>query len=75
MKFVKRPAGVKPNSTATVYAMVDDSSTARPKQIRFGRLAGQNIEVLDGLEVGERLIVSDLSNVKLDGGSLTVQSR
>ena len=75
VKFVKRPAGVKPNSTATVYAMVDDSNTARPKQIRFGRLAGQNIEVLDGLEVGERLIVSDLSNVKLDGGSLSVQSR
>jgi multidrug resistance efflux pump len=75
VKYVKRPAGVKPNSTATVYAMVGDSSKARPKTIRFGRLAGQYIEVLDGLDVGERLIVSDLSAVKLDGGALNVESR
>lgn len=75
VKFVRRPPGVNLNSTAQVYAMDAGSSKARQKEVRFGRQAGQYIEVLSGLEVGERLIVSDLSQLKLNGEPLSVQSR
>ncbi|QQP97284.1 efflux RND transporter periplasmic adaptor subunit [Lysobacter enzymogenes] len=75
VRYVRRPAGVNPNSTAQVYAMAAGSSKAKPKEVKFGRQAGQYIEVLSGLDTGERLIVSDLSKLKLNGESLSVQSR
>lgn len=75
VKFVRRPSGVNPSSTAQVYVLAAGSSEARPKEVKFGRQAGEHIEVLSGLEVGDRLIVSDLSRLKLNGEALSVQSR
>lgn len=75
VRYVRRPAGVTGNSTAQVYAMASGSNKAKPKEVKFGRLAGQYIEVLAGLDTGEQLIVSDLSQLKLDGESLSVESR
>ncbi|MDR6673219.1 HlyD family efflux transporter periplasmic adaptor subunit [Xanthomonas sp. 1678] len=72
VKYVRRPAGVSPGSSAQVYAMKPGSSTATRRSVAFGRSAGPYIEVLSGLDVGERLIVSDLSKLKLDGERVSV---
>ncbi|MDQ3289013.1 MAG: HlyD family efflux transporter periplasmic adaptor subunit [Pseudomonadota bacterium] len=73
--YVRRPSGVDPNSTAQVYVMAAGSSSAQQKEVKFGRQAGQYLEVLSGLDVGERLIVSDLSKLKLNGEAIKVQLR
>jgi HlyD family secretion protein len=52
--------------------MKPGSSTATRRSVAFGRSAGPYIEVLSGLDVGERLIVSDLSKLKLDGERVSV---
>ena len=75
VRYVRRPTGVNGNSTAQVYAMVAGSNKAKPKEVTFGRQAGQYIEVLAGLDVGEQLIVSDLSQLRLNGEPLSVESR
>lgn len=75
VRYVRRPAGVNGNTTVRVYTMAAGSNKAKPKEAKFGRLAGQYIEVLAGLEAGEQLIVSDLSQLKLNGESLSVESR
>ncbi|WP_250464904.1 efflux RND transporter periplasmic adaptor subunit [Microbulbifer litoralis] len=75
VRYVRRPAGVNGTSKARVYALAAGSNKANPKEVEFGRLAGQYIEVLAGLDVGEQLIVSDLSQLKLDGEPLNVESR
>jgi multidrug efflux pump subunit AcrA (membrane-fusion protein) len=72
VKYVRRPAGVSPGSSAQVYAMKPGSSTATRRSVAFGRSAGPYIEVLSGLDVGDRLIVSDLSKLKLDGERVSV---
>ncbi|MCW0397340.1 hypothetical protein NB696_002859 [Xanthomonas sacchari] len=73
VKYVRRPAGVVSGSSAQVYAMKQGSSTATRRSVVFGRSAGPYIEVISGLDVGERLIVSDLSKLKLDGERLSVR--
>jgi multidrug resistance efflux pump len=71
--YVRRPARVNANTTVQAYAIASGSTDAQPKQVRFGRLAGQYIEILAGADVGERLVVSDLTDLKLDGGRLRIQ--
>lgn len=75
VKYVRRPTGVAPNTTAQVYAVAKGDNTARPKPVKFGRLAGQHIEVIAGLDAGERLVVSDLSKYNLDGRAFSIGSR
>lgn len=75
VKYVRRPSGVAPNSTAMVYVVAKRDSTARSKQVKFGRQAGQYMEVVSGLDLGERLIVSDLSKYNLDGETFSIESR
>lgn len=73
VKYVRRPARVNPNTVAQVYSVGPDTDEAHPKKVRFGRLAGQYIEVLGGADVGDKLIVSDLSDLNLGGGSLSIR--
>lgn len=73
VKYVRRPARVAANSTSQAYALVPGSKEAAPRTVRFGRMAGQYIEVLAGADVGEKLVVTDLTDLKLDGGALRIR--
>lgn len=73
LTYVRRPAGVAPGTSAQVYALEDGSSTAVRRVVKFGRSAGTYIEVVSGIKPGERLIVSDLSKLKLDGERISLQ--
>jgi HlyD family secretion protein len=73
VKYVRRPARANPNTVGQVYSVGPDTDEAHPRDVRFGRLAGQYIEVLAGADVGDKLIVSDLSDLKLAGGTLSIR--
>ena len=57
---VARPATGQPESRASLFVMVDESIAQRA-QIELGRASVGRIEVISGLEVGQRIILSDMS--------------
>jgi multidrug efflux pump subunit AcrA (membrane-fusion protein) len=59
--YIQRPAYAGPDSRMTLYRVVDDGRSALPVHVRFGAASDQYIQVLDGLEPGDRVIVSDTS--------------
>lgn len=59
--FVGRPSFGQPQSTIGVFRLDPDGSSAHRVQVRLGRASVSTIEVLDGLVVGDRLILSDIS--------------
>lgn len=59
--YIQRPAYAGPDSQMTVYRLIDDGRTAVPVRVRFGAASDQYIQVIDGLEPGDRVIVSDTS--------------
>lgn len=59
--FVERPAYAASNEWSSVFRISEDGMRAGRVKIRFGRGSAARIEVLSGLEIGDRIIVSDVS--------------
>ena len=59
--YIQRPAYAGPDSGMTLYRLIDDGRAAVPVSVRFGAASDQYIQVLGGLEPGDRVIVSDTS--------------
>ncbi len=59
--YVKHPVGVKANSSQTLFTLADNKQSAIQRTIKFGRIIGNNIELLSGASMGEQFIVSDTS--------------
>ncbi|OUL56170.1 HlyD family secretion protein [Pseudoalteromonas ulvae] len=55
------PHGTKANSKNTLFKLNPHSHLAQPEIIEFGTLSDNKIQLLQGVEVGELLIISDLS--------------
>ena len=62
--FVGRPASAQPNGAGTVFRLDPDGKTATHVKVKFGRASVNTIEVLDGLRVGDKIILSDMSAVE-----------
>lgn len=60
--YIQRPAYAGPDSGMTLYRLIDDGRAAVPVSVRFGAASDQYIQVLGGLEPGDRVIVSDTSS-------------
>jgi HlyD family secretion protein len=58
---IQRPAFGQPNSTVQMFKYDKDGKTAHRVQVKFGRSSVNNIEVLEGLQVGEKVILSDMT--------------
>lgn len=58
--FFSRPGGSRPNSTARIFVL-EDASHARRVTVRYGAMSGPLIQVLHGLEPGDKVIVTDMS--------------
>lgn len=58
--FVSRPAYAQADSVTQLFR-IDDSGIATRVQVRLGRTSVNQVEVLDGLSPGDRIIVSDIS--------------
>lgn len=60
--YVKHPVGVKANSSQQLFALLASQQTATLRTMKFGRVIGNNIELLSGASEGEKFIVSDTSS-------------
>lgn len=56
-----RPGYVQPESQSRVWKLESDGETAVAVPVRFGRASLTTIEVIEGIEAGETIIVSDMS--------------
>ena len=63
--YVGRPVWAPSDSLVTLFKLEPDGSHATRVKVRFGAASVDSIQVLDGLQTGDRVIVSDMS--KYDG--------
>ena len=59
--FVGRPVFGQPNSTVSLFKIDPDGKGAARIPVKLGRSSVNTIEVLDGLKVGDKVILSDMS--------------
>lgn len=59
--YVGRPVHGQADSTVGLFKLVDDGSEAVRVNVKLGRSSVNTIEVLDGLKVGDQVILSDMS--------------
>ena len=58
--YVGRPVLGQPNSTIGLFKLVGDNEAVRAT-VQLGRTSVNTIEVLRGLQVGDQVILSDMS--------------
>jgi HlyD family secretion protein len=58
---VGRPVQAQARSKAGLFKLSEDGSEAYRANVSFGRASVSNIEVIEGLKVGDRVILSDIS--------------
>ncbi len=59
--YVGRPTFGQPNSTVGLFKLDPDNKGATRVQVKLGRSSVNTIEVLDGLRIGEQVVLSDMS--------------
>ena len=59
--YVGRPVFGQPNSTVTLFRVVPEGKEALRVQVKFGRASVNTIEVVEGLRVGDTVLLSDMS--------------
>jgi HlyD family secretion protein len=59
--FVGRPVFGQENSSVTLFKLEPDGKYANKVKVTFGRSSVNTIEIKDGLQVGDRVILSDMS--------------
>ena len=59
--YVDRPVSGEPGATIGLFKMSPDGKSAERVNVKLGRASVNTIEVLEGLKVGDRVILSDMS--------------
>jgi HlyD family secretion protein len=59
--YVGRPTFGQPNSTITLFKVIDGGKGAIRVPVKLGRSSVNTIELLDGLKEGDEVILSDMS--------------
>jgi HlyD family secretion protein len=59
--FVGRPVHGQEASTIGIFKIIDDGAEAVRVNVKLGRSSVNTIEILDGLKVGDKVILSDMS--------------
>jgi hypothetical protein len=60
--FVRRPAFAQSNADVAIFKETADREFIEKISVQFGRGSIHQIQVLGGLEVGDRIVVSDYAN-------------
>ena len=60
--YVARPVQGQPESTVGIFKLVNGGNEAVRVQVKLGRSSVSTIEVIEGLQVGDKVILSDMSN-------------
>ena len=59
--YVGRPVHGQSDSTIGIFKLSEDGSEATRVNVKLGRSSVNTIEILDGLKVGDKVILSDMS--------------
>ncbi|HEV8482041.1 MAG TPA: M56 family metallopeptidase [Blastocatellia bacterium] len=59
--YVGRPVRGQADSTSSLFKLEDDGLTAIRVRVKFGRSSATAIEIVAGLKVGDKVILSDMS--------------
>jgi HlyD family secretion protein len=59
--YVGRPVFGQPNSQVSVFKLDEDGKGATRVTVKLGRSSVNSIEVLEGLKVGDQVVLSDMS--------------
>jgi HlyD family secretion protein len=59
--YVGRPVQGQPNTTIGLFKVEEDGVHCSRVQVKLGRTSVNTVEILDGLKVGDRVILSDMS--------------
>jgi HlyD family secretion protein len=59
--YVGRPVFGQPNSTITLFRLEPDGREATRVQVKLGRTSVNTIEVVEGLKVGDQVVLSDMT--------------
>jgi len=59
--YVGRPAFGQPNSTVGIFRLDEGGKIASRMQVKLGRASVNSVEILGGLEPGDKVILSDMS--------------
>lgn len=59
--YVERPVHGEANSTVGLFKLTDDGKEATRVQVSLGRSSVNTVEILKGLQVGDKVILSDMS--------------
>ncbi|MCP4988922.1 MAG: HlyD family efflux transporter periplasmic adaptor subunit [Colwellia sp.] len=59
--YVEQPNNAHSFKEKNIYRLTKDNQSAELTTIKFGTLSGNQIEVLSGVQLGDKLIVSDMS--------------
>jgi hypothetical protein len=59
--FIGRPVQAQPDSTTGLFKTVDGGRMALRVPVKLGRSSVSAIEVVQGLKVGDQVILSDMS--------------
>ena len=57
--FLERPTGAQSASSGNLFVVESDGELASRRSVRFGRGSVNYIEIVEGLQVGEQVILSD----------------
>ena len=61
--YVGRPVHGQSDSTIGLFKLVDDGSEAVRVNVRLGKTSVNTVEILQGLKVGDKVILSDMSSM------------
>ena len=59
--YVGRPVHGEPDTTVGLFKLVDDGKAAERVQVTLGRTSVNTVEITKGLQVGDQVILSDMS--------------
>jgi len=59
--YVGRPVEGQPDSLAGLFRVDDNGKTATRVQVKLGRSSVTAVEILSGLQIGDQVILSDMS--------------
>jgi HlyD family secretion protein len=59
--YVGRPVHGQSDSTISLFKVVDDDSEGVRTTVKLGRSSVNTVEILQGLQVGDKVILSDMS--------------
>jgi multidrug efflux pump subunit AcrA (membrane-fusion protein) len=59
--FVGRPVHGQSDSTISLFKVMPDDSDAERVNVKLGRSSVNTVEILQGLQIGDKVILSDMS--------------